>query len=322
MSFSDKVKQEKETIDDVFERIIPKEYRDMFKGTANNRRWTRDTRVQYKTIMIRMSKTDIGLKKGYNKNEATRLLQEMREQSSKNKLKDTYDYFIHMSVRSIVNNVLYDPDDEESMEWTLKQPKVRDTNIDKLVFSKDRIENMIEQAKKIENEEMMETVMDFCVSTIYGVRRVELSRLTADDVEDDSIYIRTGKGGEARRHLIPDEIKPFVSEKFARGREYSAAYISYQFKNLESELGFEHRKGYSYHAIRRRLATELGVVYKGMDGEDSELDREDLFSFFRWSEGEDILDEYLLFSEEELDKSQEYIDKRVFEVHPFLDCWG
>lgn len=305
-------KELEESIKEKFRRQIPKEIQTDFRGTANRKKWGESTKIQYKRILVKMNNTSVGLKDKYTKREVNRLLEEIREDSDKETLKDSYDYFIHTAVRSMVKHVLF-------ADWPLEElPKIRNGNKEKKTFSKGRIEEFIRRGKKaFEKNGIPKTrILDLVVSTVYGVRRVELAQLTKEDISKNSIYIKTRKGGEARTHIIPNEVKKYIKSKFAREREYDPSYISRNFIKLMEDMNFEHKSGYAWHAIRRRLSTELRKKQR-----EGKVDREDIFSYFRWSQADDILDEYTVFDEKEVDTDHGMIDNKIFAVHPFLEVW-
>ena len=152
------------------------------------------------------------------------------------------------------------------------------------------------------------------LSTIYGLRRSELIALRDVDIEDSRIMIWTRKGGEPKRHVMPDCIAPAIYgyEKWATLCATSASML---FKAILIQAGLGVRKGYGWHSIRRCLVTELirdGVNLLVVN------------KYLRWRGGRTPLlgmdgamampSVYTQFEDTE-------IDEMVFQSHPFLEAW-
>lgn len=156
----------------------------------------------------------------------------------------------------------------------------------------------------------------FAVSTIYGARRVELGDLGKGkgdiSLESGTIRIKTRKHGDVRTHLIPNEIKPHLFPDSLEPLSPSA--MSDLFKRIEENYcGLNHKNGYGWHSIRRRLATWF---------DDHDVSREDIYRFMRWKRRREILDVYIVRTETETAKKLAEVDQRIFKVHPFLSAWG
>jgi len=139
------------------------------------------------------------------------------------------------------------------------------------------------------------------LATTYGLRREELLRLRKQDI-GERLLIRTAKGGEPREHLIPEEIRPYLSFDFDRIK--SSNPITLTFRKL-----FEKAKvpQLGIHAIRRSLNTELRL---------SGIDPEAVFRFLRWKPSKRDMSAYY-FS-----LSYPEIDRLIFEKHPWIQAWG
>jgi hypothetical protein len=150
------------------------------------------------------------------------------------------------------------------------------------------------------------------LSTTYGVRREELARVTAQDINLDAqyrngtIFINTCKGGTARLHQIPGEIMPFVA-KYPFDRTYSLVQLSQMYHRIEYKSGVDYRPGTGWHSPRRALDTML-MDYLPLPA---------VRLFLRWKiKGSP--DMAIRYYSKELEEN----DREVFAVHPFLPLWG
>jgi len=139
------------------------------------------------------------------------------------------------------------------------------------------------------------------LATAYGLRREELLRLRKQDV-GEKLLVRTAKGGEPREHLIPAEIRPYLSYDF--DKISSSNPITVTFRNLFKKVGVP---ALGIHAIRRSLNTELRLAG---------IDPEAVFRFLRWKPSKRDMSAYY-FS-----LSYPEVDRLIFERHPFLKAWG
>ncbi len=143
------------------------------------------------------------------------------------------------------------------------------------------------------------------LSTIYGVRRVEIWRASETDLnrEDRTITIHTAKHGRERCHLIPDEVMDHIS-----GYDFvprSDQWYADLFWGMIKKAGLDLPKGFGWHSIRRAL-------YTGLTGRVDFLYRHE---FLRWR----IRGINLAMIYDQTSPAQ--IDKIVFSKHPFLGCW-
>lgn len=162
------------------------------------------------------------------------------------------------------------------------------------------------------------------LSTTYGLRREEMMELEPQDIDFKSgtIFISTVKSGRQRYHLIPEQIKPFLS-KHDFAERYSKMRMSQMFWRVvnNSGLGALKSETLGWHSIRRPLLS--GLVDNGLNVFAAK-------AFLRWkaSVGElamparyysnvvVTLQGSLVVSEEAKE------DKEVFEkFHPFLPLW-
>lgn len=152
------------------------------------------------------------------------------------------------------------------------------------------------------------------LSTVYGLRRVELAQLTSNDInlKKKRLVVRTRKRGEMREHLIPKEIVPIL-KNYDFSESLSPSTLSKYFHDICSKCGVVVEKGYGWHSIRRRLVIEL--LNAGL------LPR-DIHQFMRWKRAKGtigtIMPEIMIPYTEKDTKS---LDTKIFESHPFLEYW-
>jgi integrase len=264
------------------------------------------TKEQYRRVFNRMKESDIGVKKDYTRDEAQAVLAYMKKYYCDSKNSYRTHYYI---MRSIIVNVL-------GGDWKLTKQHVPkkpgSDEMDRPIYSVDEV---LERINKIYLLSKRQKFL-LAVSTIYGPRRIELCYLTKDQIQGNSIHIKTAKGGESRTHIIPDPVRDYIKSKYAFSTPMEESTLSKYFQQMDQDLGYNHKQnwdGYGYHAIRRRLATELN--------QSDELTREDIYKFMRWSRQKDILDDYTIMDVGEVKADLEKVDRKIFEVHPFLDAW-
>jgi len=185
----------------------------------------------------------------------------------------------------------------------LAMPKVRESDVNRPILSCGEIERMISRGKRLLDGRQLAFL---ALSTSYGLRREEMSRMRRCDLLGDKLRVDTAKGGPATVHLIPYEIRQYLEEF----RRTDLRYMSRMFRSMCWKVGLRKRDGFGWHSIRRRLATEL--VGRG-------LSTLDVLRFMRWSatwmKGElSMLRIYVR-------REQADIDEQVFKVHPFLRFW-
>jgi len=186
------------------------------------------------------------------------------------------------------------------LEWGYRTPKGRGT-LKKPALSLDEVREIIRWVKKEGSEDEKAY---FALSTTYGLRRIELARITSSDIDGDYISVFTAKGGEIRRHLIAPEIAEYIVNYDFKPR--SLPWLSTLFRVVMEKSGLGHKAGYGFHSIRRCLVTALSK---------SGLQPVYIVKFLRWNTGQgfDMMMQYSQVDEE--------ADRRVFEVHPFLPEW-
>jgi len=151
------------------------------------------------------------------------------------------------------------------------------------------------------------------MSTTYGLRRVELSRLseesfTAVNGAETTVRVDTAKHGAPRTHLIPDEIKPVVRDALqANGLlGYSISGLTAMFRELHHKAGLKRDGALGWHSIRRALDTQLL---------DAGLNYYSVRDFLRWRSAPG--DMPALYHR----ANPASVDLEVFRVHPYVFHW-
>ena len=195
------------------------------------------------------------------------------------------------------------------------------------VMTKDQVKAMIEYTI-LKGEPYEEFYI--CCATTYGLRRGEIQAIkprdlkfeeTRDDgLEEDTIYIRTKKGGEKKEQWIPPEIKPILKDyDFDRKVwEFDISIMNDIFDDILQNVGIEKERGMGFHSIRRALRTEMGRALrdareKGGTG----LVESDIYQFLRWRTSDK--EKKLLSIYDKSDTIEG--DKEIFKIHPFLEYW-
>ena len=177
----------------------------------------------------------------------------------------------------------------------------------KEMLDKDEVIKIIDRVKTHEKPHIQ---FMFVLSTVYGMRRIEIYRLEKSDIDlkKRKFFVFTAKGGEPREHLIPDIIFPYFEEyyHYKNPRYQYIQVLNTVFDIVADNAGIELRPRLGWHSIRRCLVTELLKT---------DINPMIIRNFLRWKpRGSDILMEYTLYNPEE-------VDRTIFEQHPFLGYW-
>jgi len=157
------------------------------------------------------------------------------------------------------------------------------------------------------------------LSSTYGLRRGELLALTPEEfkIKDRTIYVATLKHGRARSHLIPEVIVPYL-EGYDFSRKISRSSLAILWYKIEDKAGLVHYPRVGFHSIRRTLNTCLEQHFGEVQ----------IKTFLRHKGGSDMTMAYTATkfitregSTNKLAAVLSDLDKRVFEVHPFLPAW-
>lgn len=183
------------------------------------------------------------------------------------------------------------------------------------------IKIMIEAAKdgKLESNE----VCFLALSTIYGLRRGEMCKLTSNDIDLKSytFFVSTEKMGRQRYHLIPEEIRAYLqSHDF--NIHYGDGRMSQLFWSIINKCGLESLKteNLGWHSIRRSLLTLL---------HQSGIDPFAIHAFMRWKGAERDLamdvryhaTHFVGLEGRKVVTREAESDKEVFDKHPLLKFW-
>ncbi len=180
-----------------------------------------------------------------------------------------------------------------------------------------------EVAELIRNHELYSKGERFylAIATIYAPRRIELARIRKRDIKGNTLYIDTAKKGEKRTHLIPEEIMHYVEAYKVRQHEVGA--LSAMFERICIKGLGERKPGYGWHSLRRTLDTLLPTALAKADKPLTLIGY-----FLRWnrkSTGSRFLGTPMggVYARPEILSSDPFfVDREVFEVHPFLPLWA
>ena len=211
------------------------------------------------------------------------------------------------------------------VKWPLKRgenARIDPEEEEVYMLGSDRIQAMVEAAKS--HKLPIVDAWLLALSTTYGLRLVELSRVTSQrvDLTHRHIYVETAKGGEQRYHYLPDELMDLAERVLPYLSLVTYRYVSEAFPRIESMSGLTHKNGVGWHALRHSLLyylIESGVTEMAAT------------EFMRWStpgnrssmpkryhKGQ-ILG---LDTEAGADIGRYRVqDMALFEKHPFLPYW-
>jgi len=184
----------------------------------------------------------------------------------------------------------------------LAMPKVKDSEVNRPIFTTDQVVHIITKAKEVCSERELSFL---AAASVYGLRREEIGTL---EVSDGHVKVHTAKDGEVISQIIPDAIKGYMKGYRACN---DVRYMTRVFQRIMSKVGLEVNRGYGWHSIRRALATELAI---------RDISALNIVRFMRWSDA-GVKGEFgmlAIYAKREQDK----IDKSIFEVHPFLSAWS
>ena len=224
--------------------------------------------------------------------DALRFLGEMRETSKENTCRVAY-----YALRALFKSM--------SLAFDVPPPKTN-PQVDRPCLTKQQIQALIAWAKA------KGTVTEkayLALSTLYGLRRSELVNISLGDVDEGTIMIWTKKGGQPRKHLIPDPIVPIIYAAYEEWGNLSETAASILFKAILIQSGLGFHKNYGWHSIRRSLRTELLR---------NKVDTLIAHQFMRWSLGRSPLAIDVVYTQ----LADIEIDEMVFENHPFLCFWS
>jgi len=203
-------------------------------------------------------------------------------------------------------------------DWPLipeDRPEIS-SEINTPAFTREEVEQLIKNRELYSKGERFY----LAIATIYAPRRVELARIKKRDIGDNTLRIDTAKHGEKRIHLIPVEIMPYVEAY--RPRENHVRTLSEMFGRICKKGLGENKKGYGWHSFRRTIDTLLPIALAKADKPLTLVGY-----FLRWnrhSTGARFLGTPMggVYARPEIMSSDPFfVDREVFEVHPFLSLW-
>jgi len=157
-------------------------------------------------------------------------------------------------------------------------------------------------------------------STIWGLRSIELCRITKRDYDGQVINFHKAKRERPVKRLIPDELKPLFSG--ARPTISSKTSLARLFDHICDKAKVRRPGGASFHAIRRCLSDELERVIAI-----HRLPKSYLGEWMGWSEartgreagGAAMAGTYL--SHDRRSENSFSSDGAILPIHPFLPFW-
>ena len=194
--------------------------------------------------------------------------------------------------------------ESKDLDWDFKRsdtPKLERDEVKKIVMPPDDVKKLILYTKV---NGFPEEKVILALSTTYGLRRAEIASIRNENLDTDTILIKTKKHGETRRHLIPSEIA-FIKNFNYDKKMPSVSTISTIFDNLclRAKIKRQFRQG--IHSLRRSLVVALT---------DAGIPELTMKNFLRWRVRRDIAQEYYR-------PDYRKVDTLIFSKHPFLKYW-
>lgn len=153
-------------------------------------------------------------------------------------------------------------------------------------------------------------IVRLVVSTIYGGRASELSDIESKYIHLDgassTILIRTRKGGVRREQPIPESLVPLFAVDIKPMKEWKLQYI---LQSMCKKAGVELPPGAGWHALRRRVVTD---VYAETSVKDMPI-----IDYFRWSRKGRGLSQLPTY----VKTPTEVSDHKILLEHPMVKMW-
>lgn len=187
----------------------------------------------------------------------------------------------------------------------LSLPRVKDTDVLRPAFTHDQVCQLVSRGKEVLDADELEYL---AMSTTYGLRRVELARVSPG-AADSHVSITTVKDGPLVSQLIPDEIRPYLGHVKLR----SVDSLTRIFHSICSKTAVEISSEYGWHSLRRALTVDLVLL---------DLSALNIVRFLRWSETTVRRTFGMIPVYAGMDQiMQDKVDRGVFKVHPYLALW-
>jgi hypothetical protein len=243
--------------------------------------------------VVRRFEACCGVKDSYNRTDLVKFVAELRQQGMKQS---------SINARLKALRLLCQIQNWEGGFPRLAMPKVRNSEVNRPLFTTDQVVHIISRAREVCNERELSFL---AAASVYGLRREEIGTL---EVHDGVVKVNGAKGEESTFQIIPDAISDYIKEY--RGCR-DVRYMTRVFQRIMSKIGFQMDRGYGWHSIRRALATELAL---------RDVSALNILRFMRWSDTGARGEFGMLAIYARCD--QDKIDRSIFEVHPFLRVWA
>lgn len=244
------------------------------------------------------------------------------EHLKKNKMSDGTINFAFRVIRTLFNR----NEDElkaAGAEWPYRRgeaPQIREDEVEAPALDPDCILDMIRGVRKSGDAADRAYL---ALSTVYGLRRVELTNIRADDIhlDDRTIHIATAKHGRERTHMIPDQIVPYL-RAYDFDKPASMRGLLVVWRRAEHFAGMRHIKDVGWHSVRRTLDTLL--LHSG-------IAETTVMSFMRWKQKTSSNMAFRYSAQTFVGRGEKTrklgasflkVDEEVFAKHPFLEAWA
>jgi len=195
----------------------------------------------------------------------------------------------------------------EDIPWDMRRrdkPKLESNEFNVPVMPVEDIRKLIGYVRK---RGVLDEKVIIALSTTYGLRRAEIAGIRNEDIDEDTLFIRTKKHGRQRMHLVPEEIR-FIAD-FDFGKMPATSTLSFKFNSLCKRAGIKREYRQGFHSIRHSLNIELaGTGIPPLR----------IADFMRWERKD--LGELPRYSRAKRSGFKQ-IDREIFSQHPFLPEW-
>jgi len=183
-------------------------------------------------------------------------------------------------------------------------PEVDRSELKKPTLTREEVVRMIEVTKK--NGFPEEKVLLALCST-FALRRAEFCSIDERciDRKDHTLFVKAKKGGEARYHFIPEEIR-WCIYPWNFNKRVPLSTASAIFDAILAKAKIKKKERMNIHSLRRSVITELCST---------NLPPMRVYNFARWKRRE-----FGMLTEYDNPKFRE-TDLLIYEKHPFLSYW-
>lgn len=244
-------------------------------------------------LYLNISQKFLSRYKEINEDNIKNFLFELREDG----FSDNYLRLTHYILRRLAKT--------DKKDINISPPKIEKINVKQPTFSYEEVKKLILNAKKVCNIQQKAIL---AVSTIWGLRKIEILRITKDDInkKENTIVIKTAKGGRPQVYTIPQPVKEFIYNYEWEPLSRTKIYALFNYILYICGFNLENYHRYGFHSIRRALITEM--LRAGIDHYTVAL-------WCRWKIPEfGMLPVYHQVAKGDL-------EERVYPKHPFLKLW-